>query len=140
MDGVSIPSSLATGRLSERPLARELAREYVRAWRAFSDRRRTWEGSEMTFTTTVISTDLAFALVRAVGGLVISAHGAQKVLGVWGGPGLAGWTQGIARMGLRPVPFWASVSSLAGFAGGPACALGFLWPLRRAALTTQTAG
>ena len=50
--------------------------------------------------TPVISTDLALALARAVVGLVIAAHGAQKVLGVWGGPGLAGWTQGVARMGM----------------------------------------
>src|SRR6266550_2555034 len=50
--------------------------------------------------TPVISTDLAIALVRAVVGLVIAAHGAQKVLGVWGGPGLAGWTQGVTRMGM----------------------------------------
>src|SRR5207237_5769432 len=48
--------------------------------------------------TSVISTDLAIALIRAVVGLVIAAHGAQKVLGVWGGPGLEGWTQGITRM------------------------------------------
>ena len=91
----------------------------------------------MTFTTTVISIDLAFALVRAVVGLVIGAHGAQKVLGVWGGPGLAGWTQGIARMGLRPVPFWAYVSAFAEFAGGLAFALGFLLPVVAAALTIQ---
>ncbi len=91
----------------------------------------------MTFTTPVISADLAFALVRAVVGLVITAHGAQKVLGVWGGPGLAGWTQGIARMGLRPVPFWAYVSAFAEFAGGLAFALGFLLPVVAAALTIQ---
>ena len=87
--------------------------------------------------TSVISTDLALALVRAVVGLVIAAHGAQKVLGVWGGPGLAGWTQGMTRMGMRPAAFWAWVSAFAEFAGGIAFAFGFLLPLVGAALTIQ---
>ena len=87
--------------------------------------------------TSVISTDLALALVRAVVGLVIAAHGAQKVLGVWGGPGLAGWTQGMTRMGMRPAAFWAWVSAFAELDGGIAFAFGFLLPLVGAALTIQ---
>src|SRR6266550_233166 len=87
--------------------------------------------------TPIISTDLAIALVRAVVGLVIAAHGAQKVLGVWGGPGLAGWTQGVSRMGMRPPVFWAWVSAFAELAGGIAFALGFLLPVVAAALTIQ---
>ena len=47
--------------------------------------------------TPVISTDLALALVRAVVGLIVAAHGAQKAFGVWGGPALAGWTQAMVR-------------------------------------------
>ena len=87
--------------------------------------------------TSVITTDLALALVRAVVGLVIAAHGAQKVLGVWGGPGLAGWTQGMTRMGMRPAAFWAWVSAFAELAGGIAFGLGFLLPVVAAALTVQ---
>jgi putative oxidoreductase len=87
--------------------------------------------------TSAISTDLALALVRAVVGLVIAAHGAQKVLGVWGGPGLAGWTQGVTRMGMRPPAFWAWVSAFAELAGGVAFALGFLLPVVAAALSIQ---
>src|SRR2546422_11656702 len=90
--------------------------------------------------TSVISTDLAIALVRAVVGLVIAAHGAQKVLGVWGGPGLAGWAQGITGMGKRPPIFWALVSAFAGLAGGVAFALGFLVPVDTAAVTVQMSG
>jgi putative oxidoreductase len=89
--------------------------------------------------TSVITTDLALALVRVVVGLVIAAHGAQKVLGVWGGPGLAGWTQGVSRMGMRPPVFWAWVSAFAELAGGIAFALGFLLPVVAAALTIQMA-
>jgi len=87
--------------------------------------------------TTVISTDLALALVRVVVGLVIAAHGAQKVLGVWGGPGLAGWTQVVTSTGMRPPVFWAWVSAFAELAGGIAFALGFLLPVVAAALTIQ---
>ena len=87
--------------------------------------------------TPVISSDLALALVRAVVGLVIAAHGAQKVLGVWGGPGLAGWTQGVTRMGMRPPWLWAWVSAFAELAGGIAFALGLLVPIVAAALTVQ---
>src|SRR6267378_5210108 len=81
--------------------------------------------------TSVIGTVLALALVRAVVGLVIAAHGAQKVLGI------AGWTQGVSRMGLRPPAFWAWVSAFAELAGGVAFALGFLLPVVAAALTIQ---
>src|SRR5437867_12982651 len=87
--------------------------------------------------TSVITTDLAIALVRAVVGLVLAADGAQKVLGVWGGPGLAGWTQGVMRMGMRPPVFWAWVSAFAELAGGVAFALGLLVPIVAAALTIQ---
>ena len=87
--------------------------------------------------TSVISTDLALAIVRLVVGLVIAAHGAQKVLGVWGGPGLAGWTQGVTRMGMRPPVFWGWVSAFSELAGGLAFALGFLLPVVAAALTIQ---
>ena len=87
--------------------------------------------------TSVITTDLALAFVRVVVGLVIAAHGAQKVLGVWGGPGLAGWTQVMTRTGMRPPLFWAWVSAFAELAGGIAFALGFLLPVVAAALTIQ---
>jgi putative oxidoreductase len=87
--------------------------------------------------TSVISTDLALALVRAAVGLVIAAHGAQKVLGVWGGPGLGGWTQGMTRMGMRPPAFWAWVSAFAELAGGIAFAFGLLLPVVAAALSIQ---
>src|SRR5438874_11418069 len=85
----------------------------------------------------VINTDLALALVRVVVGLVIAAHGAQKVLGVWGGPGLAGWTQGVTRMGLRAPVFWAWVSSFSERAGAIAFAFGLLLPVGAAPLTNQ---
>src|SRR5919204_3413975 len=92
----------------------------------------------MTFTS-VISTDLAFALARAVVGLVVAAHGAQKVFGAWGGPGIEGWKAGMTRMGMRPPTFWGYVSALTELVGGVALALGFLVPVVGALVTMQMA-
>jgi putative oxidoreductase len=91
----------------------------------------------MSFTSPLLNTDLALALARSVVGLVIAAHGAQKVLGIWGGPGLAGWTQGVTRMGMRPAKFWGWTSAFAELAGGLAFAFGFLVPVVAALLTIQ---
>lgn len=51
------------------------------------------------------ASDVGVLLVRLAIGLTFAAHGAQKLLGWWGGPGFAGWTGGIARMGLRHAPY-----------------------------------
>src|SRR5438552_18418684 len=72
----------------------------------------------MTFSTFVISTDLALALARGVVGLVMSAHGAQKVLGAWGWSGFAGWPQCITCMGMRPSVLCVYLSVFAAPAGG----------------------
>lgn len=93
----------------------------------------------MTFITPVISTDLAFALARAVVGLVVAAHGAQKVFGVWGGPGLDGWKAGMTRMGMRPASFWGYASSLTELVGGIALAVGLFVPVVAALITMQMA-
>src|SRR5947199_9802317 len=87
--------------------------------------------------TPVISTDLAIALVRAVVGFVIAAHGAQKVLGVWGGPGLAGWSQRVTRMGMRPPCFCAWASASAELAGGISLRLDLVVTIVGAGLTVQ---
>jgi putative oxidoreductase len=87
--------------------------------------------------TPVISADLALALVRAAAGLIVAAHGAQKAFGVWGGPGFSGWTQAMARMGLRPPMLWAFLSAGAELGGGIAFALGLLVPVAGALLTMQ---
>jgi putative oxidoreductase len=90
--------------------------------------------------TTFISTDLALALARATVGLVIAAHGAQKVFGAWGGPGMTGWTQGITRMGLRPPVVWAYLTALTELIGGIALALGLLTPIAAALVSMQMIG
>lgn len=68
-------------------------------------------------------------ILRLVIGLTIAAHGAQKVFGWWGGPGMKGWTGAMNHMRIRPATPWAWSSALAELLGGLGLALGFLNPL-----------
>src|SRR5579859_3826046 len=71
---------------------------------------------------------LGLLTLRVVIGLVVAAHGAQKLLGWWGGPGMTGWTAAMTRMRMRPAAPWAWLSALAELLGGLGLALGFLPP------------
>ncbi len=84
------------------------------------------------------ASDVGILIVRLAIGLTFAAHGAQKVLGWWGGPGFAGWTGGIVRMGLRPAPLWATISAGVEFLGGLLLALGLLTPIASALLVAQS--
>jgi len=75
-------------------------------------------------------------ILRLVIGLIVAAHGAQKLFGWWGGPGIKGWTAGMIRMRIRPAAPWAWMSALAEVGGGLALALGFLSPLGSAAIAS----
>lgn len=68
-------------------------------------------------------------VLRLVIGLTLAAHGAQKLFGWFGGPGIKGWTGAMNRMRIRPAVPWAWASALAEFLGGIGLALGFLTPL-----------
>jgi putative oxidoreductase len=85
----------------------------------------------------VTATDIGILIVRLAVGLTFAAHGAQKVLGWWAGPGFAGWTGAITRMGLRPARLWAALSSGIELLGGLLLALGFLTPIASALVVAQ---
>ncbi|HVH64378.1 MAG TPA: DoxX family protein [Candidatus Dormibacteraeota bacterium] len=72
---------------------------------------------------------LGLLVLRLVVGGILFAHGAQKLFGWWGGPGMQGWTGAITRMRLRPAAPWAWISALAELTGGIGFALGLLDPL-----------
>ena len=80
---------------------------------------------------------LGLLILRLVVGGILAAHGAQKIFGWWGGPGLAGWTGAMTRMRMRPPAAWAWMSALAEFAGGLALAVGLLFPLPSAAIAAS---
>jgi len=77
---------------------------------------------------------LGLLILRLVVGLTIAGHGAQKLFGWWGGPGMTGWTQMVAKLRIRPAHPWAWVAALAEFGGGVLLALGLLTPLAAVAI------
>ncbi|HZO96925.1 MAG TPA: DoxX family protein [Gaiellaceae bacterium] len=75
-------------------------------------------------------------LLRAVLGATIAAHGAQKLFGWWGGPGLRGTAGWFGGMRLRaPLPV-ALAAALAELLGGLGLALGLLTPFAAFAVAT----
>src|SRR5207245_4414307 len=73
-------------------------------------------------------------ILRVVVGLILAGHGAQKLFGWWGGQGMDGWTQTVAKLRIRPAQPWAWVAALAEFGGGILLAIGFLSPLGNLAI------
>jgi uncharacterized membrane protein YphA (DoxX/SURF4 family) len=53
-------------------------------------------------------TDLALLVLRVVTGGLLAGHGAQKLFGSFGGPGLNGTASWLESMGLRPGALWAT--------------------------------
>lgn len=66
----------------------------------------------------------AMLVLRLALGIVFLAHGSQKVLGLFGGPGLSGTFRVFAGMGIPP--FFAALDIAAEFLGGLFLILGFL--------------
>jgi len=76
-----------------------------------------------------MSIDLGLLLIRGVVGLVLAAHGAQKLFGWFGGYGLRPTAGFMAATGLKPGLFWATLAGLSEFGGGVLLALGLLTPV-----------
>jgi putative oxidoreductase len=73
--------------------------------------------------------DLAPFIVRLAQGSLIAGHGAMKLFGTFGGPGLEGTSQFMEMLGLKPGRPWAILAGLSEFGGGVLTALGLLNPL-----------
>jgi len=59
--------------------------------------------------------------------IVMIAHGGQKVLGLWGGPGFKAFTSGNTPFGfMRPPWLWLGAAALSELVGGIFVGLGFL--------------
>ena len=75
-------------------------------------------------------TDTGILIVRLVVGLYIAAHGAQKLFGWFGGPGLDATIGAFGSgLGFRPAPLWATTLAAAEVVGGLLMAIGLLGPL-----------
>ena len=73
--------------------------------------------------------ETAPTIVRLVQGSLMAGHGAQKLFGSFGGPGLEGTSGFMEMLGMRPGRPWAYLAGLSEFGGGALTALGFLNPL-----------
>src|SRR5438445_11031028 len=75
------------------------------------------------------SMNAGLALFRVVLGLLMAAHGAQKLFGWFGGYGLAAVSGYFESLGFRPGRFFATAASLAEFSGGLLLVLGLFGPI-----------
>ncbi len=66
---------------------------------------------------------------RVVLGLLMAAHGAQKLFGWFGGYGLAGTGGFFESLGFRPGKFFAAMAALTEFSSGLLVAFGVLGPV-----------
>lgn len=72
---------------------------------------------------------LGLLVARVVFGLVMAAHGAQKLLSWFGGYGLNKTGEFFAHLGFRPGKAFAAAASLTEITSGLLVALGFLGPV-----------
>ncbi|MFD4140704.1 DoxX family protein [Streptomyces sp. NPDC058572] len=82
----------------------------------------------------VSAADAGLLLLRVTFGVIMAGHGAQKLFGWFGGPGLDAAGQGFAALGYEPGVFFAGLAGISELLGGLGLALGLLTPLASAAL------
>jgi len=73
--------------------------------------------------------DTGLLLARVVLGLLMAAHGSQKLFGWFGGYGLAGTGGFFESLGFRPGRFFAAAAGFTELSSGLLLALGLLGPL-----------
>ena len=73
--------------------------------------------------------NFATLIARSVLGSYLSVHGAQKLFGSFGGPGLDAAGAGFEKMGLRPGKAMATLAGASELGGGLLTATGVAYPL-----------
>ncbi len=68
-------------------------------------------------------------ILRLTVGLLLVGHGAQRLIGWFGGHGLHGTAQWLASIGFRPAQAWALLAGTLEFGGGLLVTLGLFTPL-----------
>lgn len=79
-------------------------------------------------------TDLGLLLLRFAVGGVFFAHGAQKVFGLWGGPGISGFARTLDGFGFRQTTNLAWLTGITELVAGAGVVLGVATPLAAAGL------
>ena len=73
--------------------------------------------------------DLGFLIARVMVGLLMAAHGAQKLFGWFGGHGLKATGAFFGQLGFQPGGLFATAAALAEFTSGLLVALGLFGPV-----------
>ena len=76
-----------------------------------------------------VDVDIGLLVLRVTIGVILAAHGAQKLFGWFGGGGPVGSAAYFAGLGFRAPRLMAFLGGLAGFGGGLLLAAGLLTPL-----------
>jgi putative oxidoreductase len=79
-------------------------------------------------------TDIGLLLLRFAVGGTFFAHGMQKVFGMWGGPGVAGFARSLEGFGYEQATTLSWVGGIAELVAGAFVVLGLVTPLAAAAL------
>ncbi len=79
--------------------------------------------------TDAVTLGLGLFAMRLVFGLMMAAHGGQKLFGWFGGHGLRATSAGFETIGFRPGSFYAPVAGLVELVSGLLVALGLLGPV-----------
>jgi putative oxidoreductase len=79
--------------------------------------------------------DHAIAVLRVVAGLLLLGHGAQKLFGAFGSPGIRGFAGWLGSLGLPAPVAFAWFVGLCEFLGGLLFLLGFVSPIAAVALS-----
>jgi putative oxidoreductase len=82
----------------------------------------------MTEPSDLVLLGLGLLAVRLVFGLMMAAHGAQKLFGWFGGHGVRGTSAGFEMIGFRPGSFYAPAAGLVELVSGLLTALGLFGP------------
>ena len=105
----------------------ERRQEHLRPWRT---REATPEKvTEGVMMNTSKVNESAPMIVRVAQGSLMAGHGAQKLFGSFGGPGVEGTSGFMEMLGMRPGRPWAYLAGLSEFGGGVLTALGLFNPL-----------
>ena len=81
----------------------------------------------------------ALLIIRMAAGLFMAAHGAQKVFGAFGGPGIAKWHGAVGSMGFAQPRVMGTLAAFTELFGGIAFAAGLYLPFVGAMLVIDMA-
>lgn len=97
-------------------------------------------GGRREITVIPFTLDRAMKLLRVVAGLLLLGHGAQKLFGAFGGPGIRGFSGWLSALGLPAPTTFAWFVGLCEFLGGLLLVIGLLSPLPALAITAVMLG